>query len=188
MFTPSRVSPSLCLGALAGLALLAACRQEPPSVTQNSAAPASASAALAATEGRSAAGTLTFSRAPGGIAIQGELSGLTPGAQHGFHIHEKGDCSAADASSAGGHLNPDQQPHGRMSEGPHHAGDIPNAIADDSGHARIDVTLPGLELGTGSAHDVVGKAVVVHAGADDYQSQPAGNSGARIACGVISAD
>ena len=174
---------------------LSACKQETPPVTSASPAagmstnaPTSASSAtamLSPTEGKTAQGTLKFEAGDGGVKVSGSLSGLKPGAEHGFHVHEKGDCSAPDASSAGGHLNPDQQPHGNVSQGPHHAGDAPNVKADDSGNADVSVTLPGLEIGTGGAKDVIGKAVVVHEGPDDYQSQPAGNSGGRIACGVI---
>jgi len=120
-----------------------------------------------------------------GVQLTGEIGGLQPGSSHGFHIHEKGDCSAADASSAGGHFNPAAQPHGRAGHGAHHAGDADNLVADANGVARVDVHVDGVTLGGGAANDIAGRAIVVHAAADDYSSQPAGNAGARVACGVI---
>lgn len=191
-----KITKTLGLLPLAAVIALAACKQQTPSVTEASpdaasataSAPAGASSAtvtLAPTAGKTAQGALKFEPADGGVKVSGSLSGLKPGAEHGFHVHEKGDCSAPDASSAGGHLNPDQQPHGNSAQGPHHAGDAPNLKADDTGNAEVSVMIEGLEVGTGGPKDVVGKAVVVHEGPDDYQSQPAGNSGSRIACGVI---
>ncbi|MEY2633757.1 MAG: hypothetical protein RIR00_2411, partial [Pseudomonadota bacterium] len=110
-------------------------------------------------------------------------TGLTPG-EHGFHIHDSGDCSAADASSAKGHFNPTGKQHGHASGQDHHGGDMPNLVANAKGEARASFTLPGLSL-TG-ANGIVGRSVVIHADPDDYKSQPAGNSGKRIACGTIS--
>lgn len=152
------------------------------------AAPATLAArvVLAPTEGHAAAGELTLSPVDGGLQVTGRITGLTAGAQHGFHVHETGDCSAPDASSAGGHFNPHGAAHGdRSGGGEHHAGDMPNLVADASGNASVDGRVDGLEVGTGGASDVLGKAVVVHLQPDDYASQPAGNAGARIACGVI---
>ncbi len=100
-------------------------------------------------------------------------------------MHEKGDCSAVDASSAGGHFNPAAQPHGRAGGGAHHAGDMDNLQANAEGVVHVDVRLRGVTLGGGAANDIAGRALVVHANADDYHSQPAGNAGARVACGVI---
>lgn len=120
-----------------------------------------------------------------GVHLTGTVGGLTPNAQHGIHVHEKGDCSAVDASSAGGHFNPSGSPHGRAGQAPHHAGDMDNLVADADGVTRVDVAARGVTLGGGAANDIAGRAVVVHAMADDYQSQPAGNAGARVACGVI---
>lgn len=141
---------------------------------------------LAPTEGNSVTGEITLTPADGGVKVAGTVSGLEPNSEHGFHIHENGDCSAPDASSAGGHFNPTGAEHGSMDAEPHQAGDMPNIKADDTGAATVDVVVPGIELGTGSATDVMGKAIVVHADPDDYKSQPAGNAGARLACGVIS--
>lgn len=159
----------------------------PPPVAE--VAPASAASAakvtLAPAQGGTVGGTLTLTPEAGGVRLAGTLSGLTPNAQQGFHIHEKGDCSAADFSSAGGHFNPDGHQHGKPESGAHHAGDMFNLAADGSGAANVNVLVAGVAVGTGAANDVVNRAVVVHAAADDYASQPAGNSGARVACGVI---
>jgi Cu-Zn family superoxide dismutase len=113
------------------------------------------------------------------------VRGLAPGSEHGFHIHDKGDCSAADASSAGGHFNPGAAQHGAGS-GVHHAGDIPNIKADARGVAHVDAKVAGVTLAAG-ATSVAGRSLVVHRDADDYTTQPAGNSGPRVACGVIAA-
>ncbi|HEX4855080.1 superoxide dismutase family protein [Arenimonas sp.] len=147
---------------------------------------ASARATLAAVGESGVSGELVFDIADGGVRVTGTLAGLQPGATHALHVHEFGDCSAPDATSAGGHFNPGQQPHGdRATGGPHHAGDIPNQTAGENGEAAVDQTLAGLEIASGGANDIVGKGVIVHAQADDYTTQPTGNAGGRIACGVI---
>lgn len=149
---------------------------------------ASATANLAAASGSLASGQLKLVPMGDGVHVTGEVGGLKPNGTHAFHIHEKGDCSAADASSAGGHFNPAAQPHGRASGPKHHAGDSDNLVANADGVARIDAHFSGLVLGGNRANDAISKAVVVHGAPDDYVSQPAGNAGARIACGVIKAD
>ena len=144
-----------------------------------------ATAVLAPTEGNAANGTLTLTVEADGVRISGTLEGVPSGGTHGFHIHETGDCSAPDASSAGPHFNPTEAPHGHPGQGEHHAGDMPNLVADEEGRIKVDVLVPGVSLGGDAGHDVIGRAVVLHASADDYASQPAGDSGPRIACGVI---
>ena len=141
------------------------------------------SATLASSAGNNVAGNVVFVQEGRKLFVIAEVTGLKPG-PHGFHVHEKGDCSAADFASAGGHFNPDSQPHGNPATGAHHAGDMPLLVADASGKATARAELRSMSIG-GGASDVVGKAVVVHADADDFRSQLAGNSGARIACGVI---
>ncbi|WP_410497846.1 superoxide dismutase family protein [Chitinibacter sp. S2-10] len=113
------------------------------------------------------------------------VAGLKPGARHGFHLHETGDCSASDFSSAGAHFNPNQKDHGHQSTKTH-LGDMSNLIADAQGQAMAEFKIDDLSLDPAAANSVIGRAVVIHADADDYKTQPAGNSGARIACGVIS--
>jgi len=122
-----------------------------------------------------------------GLHLSGEIGGLTRNATHAIHIHERGDCSAADASSAGGHFNPTGQPHGKAGTAAHHAGDMDNIVANASGVATVNVHARGVVLGGGAGNDAIGRAVVVHAQRDDYTSQPAGDAGARVACSVIRA-
>lgn len=141
---------------------------------------------LTQVQGSGVTGELTFDPAGDGLRLYGHVRGLTPGSVHGFHVHETGDCSAPDATSAGGHFNPDQMQHGdRQTPGPHHAGDMPNLTAGEDGVGQVDVHLDGLQIDGDASHDVVGRAVIVHAQADDYATQPTGNAGARIACGVV---
>jgi Cu-Zn family superoxide dismutase len=142
----------------------------------------SATATLRPTAGNSVAGTVTFMQKGDKVTVVANVTGLSPG-PHGFHIHEKGDCSAADAMSAGGHFNPGGKPHGDPATPEHHAGDMPQLVADASGKATLNAELSPLTIG--GADDIVGKAIVVHKDADDYKTQPTGNSGARVACGVI---
>lgn len=146
-----------------------------------------ATATLQPTEGNDARGELRFEVADGYIHITGQVTGLEPGGEHGFHVHEFGDCSAADGTSAGGHFNPAGSDHGRAGQGEHHVGDSDNLMANDEGVAEVDRQLHGATIGDGGAADIVGKGVIVHAGADDYVSQPTGDAGARLACGVIEA-
>ena len=145
----------------------------------------SAVATLSSTAGNTASGTMTFSQSGDKVLVVANVSGLAPGL-HGFHVHEKGDCSAPDAMSAGGHFNPTGKPHGNPAAADHHAGDMPMLVADASGVAKIYVELDPMRVGGGPT-DIVGKAVIVHKDADDYTTQPTGNSGARVACGVIRA-
>ena len=147
---------------------------------------ARASATLQATEGNSVAGTLEFTSVDGGVRVTGQVTGLQ-GGEHGFHVHENGDCSAPDASSAGGHFNPASTAHGRVGQGEHHAGDSDNISANAQGAATVDTLLQGVTLGDRSGTDIVGKGVIVHADPDDYTTQPTGNAGGRLACGVIAA-
>ena len=173
----------------AALATLAGCASQPASdAAAHSAGPASsAHAARAPASGSLVSGTLAFVPMGDGVHVTGDIGGLAPNSTHGFHIHETGDCSAADASSAGGHFNPSGEAHGRASAPHHHLGDNDNLVADANGVAHVNAHFAGVVLGGGGADDIVGKAVIVHANPDDYASQPSGNAGARIACGVISA-
>jgi Cu-Zn family superoxide dismutase len=140
---------------------------------------------LAGASGSLVSGKLTLRPMGSGVQVNGDIGGLVPGSNHGFHVHEKGDCSAADAASAGGHFNPAASAHGKAESRTHHAGDIDNLVADAAGVAHVDAHLMGVVLGGGASNDIAGRAFVVHAAPDDYQTQPSGNSGARIACGVI---
>ena len=167
---------------------LSACASTPaPAPTAPAASPSTAHAAvvhLTGASGSLVSGTLSVVPIQGGVRVRGDIGGLAPG-PHGFHVHQTGDCSAADAASAGGHFNPTAQAHGRAAATPHHAGDIDNIAADAAGIAHVDTRLHGVSLGGGASNDIAGRAIVVHADPDDYRTQPSGNSGARIACGVI---
>jgi Cu-Zn family superoxide dismutase len=142
-----------------------------------------ATAKLEPKSGSKVTGTVTFTKSGDDVEVTGDIQNLTPG-KHGFHIHEKGDCSAADASSAGGHFNPTHQHHGGPTTAEHHTGDLGNIEADKSGTAHIH--WKGKMSLTG-ADSIIGKSVVVHEKDDDLKTDPAGNSGARIGCGVIEA-
>lgn len=136
-------------------------------------------------QGGEVTGAVDLVVSDGAVVMTGLVSGLKPGSEHGFHIHEKGDCSSPDFKSAGDHFNPTSQPHGDPGTPPHHLGDIPNLKADDMGKAPVNARIEGATLGDHGPNDLVGRAVVVHDDVDDYKTQPAGNSGDRIACGVI---
>lgn len=144
--------------------------------------PTKAIAVLYPTKGSDVKGTVTFTKVDEGLRIEADLSGLTPG-EHGFHVHENGDCTANDGSSAGGHFNPEDMNHGAPGTTPRHVGDFGNITADADGNAhyeRVDseATLSGDD-------SVIGRAVIVHAHADDLTSQPSGDAGSREACGVV---
>jgi Cu-Zn family superoxide dismutase len=140
---------------------------------------------LTAASGSLVSGSLQLVGNARGVRASGVVGGLAPGSSHGFHIHEHGDCSAADAATAGGHFNPAASVHGRAGSRHHHAGDIDNLVAGWDGIAHVDLQLAGVTLGDGGRDDIAGRAFVVHAAPDDYRTQPSGNSGARIACGVV---
>ena len=142
-----------------------------------------ATAKLDATRGNTASGMVTFRQQGEHTMVQAKLEGLKPGQEHGFHIHEKGDCSSGDGMSTGGHFNPGGKPHGAP-DAEHHAGDLPALKADAQGRADVKFQITGVTISSGVA-DIVGKGLIVHAMPDDYKTQPTGNSGARIACGVI---
>jgi Cu-Zn family superoxide dismutase len=136
-------------------------------------------------QGGNVAGAMDLVTSNGVVTMTGLVTGIKPGSIHGFHIHEKGDCGSPDFKSAGEHFNPTSQQHGDPIMPPHHLGDIPNLVGDDMGKAPVNARIESATLGDGGPNDLVGRAVVVHASADDYMTQPSGNSGDRIACGVI---
>ncbi|GGD51260.1 superoxide dismutase family protein [Pseudoxanthomonas indica] len=179
----------IVLLAAASALVLGACGSSPPP-TPAAAAPAGSTAKqgianLAPASGSLVSGKITLTPMGDGVHLTGVVGGLPANSTHGFHVHEKGDCSAADATSAGPHFNPAGSGHGRAGGGAHHAGDMDNIVADAEGVARVSVHVMGVTLGGGAANDIANRALVVHASPDDYTSQPAGNAGARVACGVI---
>ncbi|MDO9355418.1 MAG: superoxide dismutase family protein, partial [Solirubrobacteraceae bacterium] len=165
--------------ALALVTALAACSMPGSTSTSDP----RAMAPLQAKSGSAVAGTIWFTQQADGVRVVARVSGLTANREHGFHVHETGDCSAPDGMSAGGHFNPTAQPHGPQGA-PHHGGDMPSLKADAMGNAEATFTLDGVAVGTGPT-GLIGKGVIVHAQPDDYKTQPTGNAGGRIACGVI---
>jgi Cu-Zn family superoxide dismutase len=128
-------------------------------------------------------GTVHFTSEAGGVHVVADVKGVKPG-QHGFHLHEKGDCSTPDYKSAGGHFNPSNASHACDPTNPRHAGDFGNLTVDKDGNGHLDMTTT--ELSFDGPNSVLGKAVILHAGVDDCKTQPTGNSGDRLACGVVS--
>ena len=139
-------------------------------------------AVLHPASGSQVMGTVTFTKTDDAVQVVADVTGLTPG-QHGFHIHEFGDCSATDATSAGGHFNPTHKPHGAPDAAERHVGDLGNLEADASGKAHLEWKDKVMKL-TGE-DSIVGHAMIVHQKADDLKTQPTGNAGGRVACGVI---
>jgi Cu-Zn family superoxide dismutase len=156
--------------------LLAACQTTPEGPF--------ATAALQPTKGSKAFGEATFEQVGDKVRVVVFVQGLTPGQEHGLHIHEVGDCSSGDGMSAKGHFNPFGKPHGHPSGPERHAGDLPALKANKAGRANVQVDLDIITVAPGPA-SVVGRGLIVHAAPDDYKTQPTGNAGARIACGVI---
>jgi len=137
---------------------------------------------LKATKGNKVEGKIIFIQRKGHVTVRAHVSGLAPG-KHGFHIHECGDCSASDGSSAKGHFNPEKHVHGGPSAKERHAGDLGNLIANSKGIADYERNDRTIQLA--GKDNIMNKAVIVHEKVDDYKTQPTGNAGARVACGVI---
>lgn len=162
---------------LVAAAVLAGCQSLSPDTPQ-------AIAELQPTRGNKAAGTVRFYQLEDRVRVVAKVSGLVPGREHGFHIHEAGDCSSGDGMSARGHFNPHGRPHGHFSSPERHAGDLPALRGDPGGGAGLQVDLDLISVEPGPA-SIIGRGLIVHADPDDYRTQPTGNSGARTACAVI---
>jgi Cu-Zn family superoxide dismutase len=143
-----------------------------------------AMAKLEPTKGNTAAGSAMFTQRGDMVTVTVNVSGLKPNGDHGFHVHEKGDCSSGDGMSTGGHFNPLGKPHAAHGAGEHHAGDLPSLKADAYGNAELRFQTQAIKVGSGPT-DIVGKGLIVHRDPDDYKTQPTGNAGPRIACAVI---
>ena len=163
--------------ATAAVLLITGCQSVPDE-------PLRATAALQSTKGSKTFGEATFEEVDGKVRVVVHAQGLRPGQAHGFHIHEAGDCSSGDGMSAKGHFNPHGKPHGNPSSPERHAGDLPSLEADKGGRAKLDVTVDAITVKPGAA-SIVGRGLIIHADPDDYKTQPTGNAGARLACGVI---
>jgi Cu-Zn family superoxide dismutase len=145
---------------------------------------ATATAQMKGTGGRDL-GTLTLTESGGAISVSGQLSGLAPG-EHGFHIHTTGKCEGPSFESAGAHWNPTGKGHGTNNPAGPHLGDMPNITVGPDSTVNVQAATPGGSLhGENPLFDGDGAAIVIHASADDYKSNPSGNSGNRIACGVV---
>ena len=163
---------------LASAALLVACASMAPGPR--------ASAQLQPTTGNPTSGSVNFVQAGNKVLVSGEVRGLKPNAEHGFHVHEKGDCSSGDGMSTGGHYNPGGKPHGAHGAGEHHTGDLPSLKADRYGVAAFSFVSRSISV-AGPTNDITGKGLIVHRDPDDYKTQPTGNAGPRLACAVITA-
>ena len=144
----------------------------------------SAMAVLSSTQNSAAHGVATFVRSGGVALVNVNMTGFKPNSTHGLHIHESGDCSARDGSSAGGHFNPTSSEHGGPARSHRHSGDLGNITADENGNVYATFDISDIAFGTGP-DSIIGHGLIVHADSDDLKSQPAGNSGARAACGLI---
>jgi Cu-Zn family superoxide dismutase len=144
-------------------------------------------AEISAASGSNVSGTATFTQTGDGpVRMVIRVENLTPG-EHAIHLHENGDCSAPDATSAGSHWNPTDDPHGKRGDNGFHAGDIDNLVAGEDGVATLEMEFDDWSIGGSDDTSILNKAVIIHADADDFESQPAGNAGGRVACGVIQA-
>jgi Cu-Zn family superoxide dismutase len=171
------------------LVLIVACaKQEPAPEEEASNAPAEPisrlDTVLQAKSGSEMTGIAMFIQDDYGVTLQLNIENTTPG-EHAVHLHEVGDCSADDASSAGGHWNPTHEEHGKWGVPPHHLGDIGNITVGEDGTGSLTLTTDRWTLGDGGESDIYGKSIIVHEGPDDFSSQPSGAAGARIGCAVI---
>jgi superoxide dismutase, Cu-Zn family len=144
--------------------------------------PIKAIAVLHPTKGNKVEGTVTFAKIGDEIKVVADITGLAPG-QHGFHIHEFGDCSSPDGKAAGGHFNPTNSPHAGHDMTARHVGDLGNIEADSSGKAHLELTDKMMTMS--GANSIIGRGLIVHEKADDLKTQPTGDAGGRLACGVI---
>jgi len=169
----------LIFAAAAAAVVLAACQTTPDE-------PLRATAQLQPTKGNKTFGEATFEQLNGKVRVTVFVQGLKGGQEHGLHIHEVGDCSSGDGMSAKGHFNPHGKPHAHPSTSERHAGDLPSLKANKAGRAKVQADVDIITVGPGPA-SIIGRGLIVHAGPDDYKTQPTGNAGARLACGVIKA-
>lgn len=174
---------SLATG-LVGVILLTGCQHMPMTKHNSSTQTPQAEATLSSTSTQQPMGKVAFRTVADGVLVAGTVTGLAPNSVHGIHLHENGDCSDM-GKAAGGHFNPVQQQHGNPMAASSHAGELPNITADAAGVASINFVNPKISLTSGASNSILNRTLVVHANADDYQSQPAGNSGDRIACAII---
>jgi len=145
-----------------------------------------ATANLEPRSGSNVQGSLSFAQVGDRVRITGEITGHSKGLK-GFHIHEKGDCSDLKAMSTGGHYNPQMSNHGGPNDPVRHAGDAGNLVFNDQGVAQVNITLGGIAVSKEGPGAIIGRAFIVHMDQDDLKTDPTGNAGGRVACGVIRA-
>lgn len=156
----------------------AAAREQPKKALQR------ATAWINPKSGSALHGSAVFVNEGGQVSLQVSLESAPPG-EHAVHIHQVGDCSAEDGSSAGGHWNPTNENHGQWGHSPFHLGDIGNVLVGPDGRGTLSLSTDRWSMGSGGPNDIVGKSVIVHEKVDDFTSQPTGAAGGRIGCGVI---
>lgn len=166
-------------GILSLLIIFASCSSSESYETPSSATIENAVSVVHAINGSEVSGTVTFEKTEIGVRVSASLSGLT-GQKHGFHIHQFGNCTAADGTSAGGHFNPGDAEHAGPEAMNRHMGDMGNITADEEGNATMEYVDNTIEM-----EEIIGRGIIVHGGEDDLQSQPSGAAGPRIGCGVI---
>ena len=174
-----RTSNALCRS---GLGLLAVASLSLLVVSATAQEPTKAIAVLHPTKDNKVEGTVTFTRTEDEIKVVADVTGLTPG-KHGFHIHEFGDCSSPDGKAAGGHFNPTKAPHAGHDAAQRHVGDLGNIEADSAGKAHLQLTDKLMTMS--GEKSIIGRGLIVHEKADDLKTQPTGDAGGRLACGVI---
>jgi Cu-Zn family superoxide dismutase len=157
-------------------------KQQEGTPAQPEASITKAVAVLSPTAGNTASGVVTFTKEAGGVRVVANITGV-PAGDHGFHVHEFGDCSAPDGTAAGGHFNPTGMSHAGPTAEQRHVGDLGNVTADDQGSVALDYV--DTHLAFSGANSIIGRGLILHANPDDLASQPTGNAGGRIACGVI---
>jgi len=173
------------ISGLFALLLISGCtqtEQQKNDDTENATNFEKAVAVVHPTQDSDVSGTVTFTKGTDGVNVQAEISGLGEG-NHGFHIHQYGDCSATDGTSAGGHYSPAGNEHGAPTDAVRHMGDMGNLAADSDGNATLDYVDPNIKLN--GPNSIIGRGIIIHGGADDFTSQPSGAAGPRKACGVI---
>jgi superoxide dismutase, Cu-Zn family len=174
----------VAVGTALALAPVAFAQQTKPAAGKG---PARAEATIESRSGSTVKGHAEFTQVAGKVKLSIHIEGATPGT-HAVHLHEKGDCSDPEGKSAGGHWNPSSQDHGKWGTAPFHHGDIGNIEVGPDGKGSITLDTDLWSVGGDPSKDVVGKAVIVHAAADDFKTQPTGNAGGRVGCGVVQAE
>ena len=172
----------IVIGLILAIFITGTARSQMDHTATKGAAPTRAIAVLHPTKGNSVSGVVRFEAVEGGMHVVADIWGLAPG-KHGFHIHEYGDCSSEDGTSAGGHFNPAGMPHSMPASEQRHVGDLGNVEADKDGKAHLDYVDAMISL-TGT-NSIIGRSVIVHEKEDDLKTQPTGAAGARVANGVV---